>query len=67
MIKPNKKEIKELRSVNSLTQTEFGKITYNKLRTVQQWESGERNMNKLTWEFLLIYFKKIKPRFFKIN
>lgn len=48
----NKLEIKKIRKSLKLNQTEFGKMLGVSMRTVQSWESGERNMQENT-QFLL--------------
>ena len=45
-------EIKQARSALGLTQTKFGELLHAKLRTVQAWEAGTRNMQPITRELL---------------
>jgi DNA-binding transcriptional regulator YiaG len=35
-----------------LTQTDFGRLLYAGMRTVQDWEHGKRRMPALAWEFI---------------
>ena len=44
----NALDIKRIRTNFHLTQTAFGKLLGVGLRTIQLWESGERNMTKTT-------------------
>jgi DNA-binding transcriptional regulator YiaG len=41
-------EIKKARKILGKTQTELGELLGSKLRTVQAWEKGDRNMPKIT-------------------
>ena len=45
-------EIKQARAALGLTQTKFGELLHAKLRTVQAWEKGTRNMQPITRELL---------------
>lgn len=46
-------EIREARVVIlGLTQTKFGELLHAKMRTVQDWESGKRNMTPATQDLL---------------
>lgn len=49
----NSVEIKEIRKSLGLNQTEFGKIFGVTLRTVQNWESGNRNMSESAYKLLM--------------
>lgn len=51
---PRPAEIAQLREEMELTQTDFGRLVYRSMRTVQQWESGERRMPPDTWEYLCL-------------
>ena len=48
----NALDIKRIRTNFHLTQTAFGKLLGVGLRTIQLWESGERNMTKTTIKLL---------------
>lgn len=48
----NPAEIREARQVLGLTQKAFGEMLHAKLRTVQAWEAGDRNMTAATKEIL---------------
>lgn len=61
---PDGEKVERLRLEARLSQTEFGEITYSSASTVSGWERGTRNIQPAIWEFYLIYFKKIKPRYF---
>lgn len=52
-------EIREARAALGLTQTQFGELLHAKLRTVQDWEAGKRNMPRATWELFQIKVKNI--------
>ena len=45
-------QIKAARAALGLTQTKFGELLHAKLRTVQAWEAGTRNMQPITRELL---------------
>jgi DNA-binding transcriptional regulator YiaG len=45
-------EIREARTFLGLTQKAFGEMLHAKLRTVQAWEAGDRNMTLATKEML---------------
>lgn len=45
-------QIREARLALGLTQTEFGILLHAKLRTVQDWEAGKRNMQPATKDLL---------------
>lgn len=45
-------QIKQARAALGLTQTKFGELLHAKLRTVQAWEAGTRNMQASTKELL---------------
>lgn len=62
---PTPDMVKALRAESGLSQTNFARISYSTLRACQSWESGDRNMHPLLWEFYLIYFGKLKPRYFE--
>lgn len=49
---PRPREVAQLREEMELTQTEFGELLYVSLRTVQDWEGGQRHMPPLAWEFV---------------
>ncbi len=45
-------DIKAHRAASGLTQTAYGAIVGAKLRTVQDWESGRRNIPLAKWELM---------------
>ena len=47
-------QIKQARAALGLTQTKFGELLHAKLRTVQAWELGTRNMQAATVAILEI-------------
>jgi DNA-binding transcriptional regulator YiaG len=51
--------LKDLRKRYGLTQPQVASITYSKLRSVQQWEAGNRNMPDLKWHILTEHVKTI--------
>lgn len=51
---PTKAQIIALREQAGKTQTAFGALVYKGLRTVQDWESGERRMPPDTWELIQV-------------
>lgn len=48
---PKPEEVRHLREEMQRTQTEFAELLYATRITVAKWESGERRMHPLTWEF----------------
>lgn len=58
MEKPSKQQIKNARNRLHLTQTAFGELVDSKLRTVQSWESGDRNMPPLKWKIIQDILKR---------
>lgn len=54
---PTPAQVAELRASSGLTLEKFGELVYKSLRTVQDWESGERRMPPDTWELLQIKLK----------
>lgn len=50
---PTPTEIKAARLSAGLTQTEFGALFGVKLRVVQYWEKGERNLNPVTFALVM--------------
>ena len=50
---PSPGEIAALRYRHGLNQKEFGTLTHSSLRSVQHWESGEREMHPALWELCL--------------
>lgn len=48
---PRPEEIRNLREEMELTQTELAERLYATRDTVAKWESGERRMPALAWEF----------------
>ena len=47
---PTPADVTALRHRHGLNQTEFGKLVYSSLRSVQHWESGAREMHPGLWE-----------------
>jgi len=54
---PTPDEIKQARTQAGLTQTEAGRLVHAALRTWQQWEYGEAQMNLAIWELFNIKVK----------
>jgi putative transcriptional regulator len=52
---PQPESIRALRESAGLSQTAFGVEVHSGLRTVQDWESGQRRMHPGLWE--LVVFK----------
>ena len=55
--------IKELRFSTGMTQTEFGEYLNIPMRTIQNWEGGQRNCPEYVME--LINYKLIKENMIK--
>lgn len=53
-------EIRQARQSLGLTQQKFGELLHAKIRTVQDWEAGKRNMTASTAELLKIKIKERK-------
>ncbi len=53
----NNLDIKEIRKKLNLSQKDFGKMLGVSLRSVQNWESGDRNISE-TAKILLLYILK---------
>lgn len=51
---PDPAEVIALRHDMGLTQTEFGRLVYRSLRSVQDWEGGLRKCPPDTWEYLCL-------------
>lgn len=51
---PSPTEIKALRKAHKLTQTQAANMIYKALRTWQQWERGDREMDGAFWELFKI-------------
>ena len=51
---PKPEEIVALRYRHGLNQSDFGKLLYAGIRSVQNWESGERDMHPGLWELAQI-------------
>jgi DNA-binding transcriptional regulator YiaG len=47
-----------LRNEYGLTQRQIGDMLFSKHRTVQDWESGYRNMPDAKWEYLQVLLSK---------
>ena len=47
---PTPEQIKAARTSAKLTQVQFGALLSAKVRTVEDWESGARNMPAAKWE-----------------
>jgi len=51
---PTPKQIRQARLNAGLTQTAAAALIYKKLRTWQQWEAGDREMDPAFWELFKI-------------
>ncbi len=51
---PTPTQVKSARQDAGLTQTAAAAVIYKKLRTWQQWESGDRQMDEALWELFNI-------------
>ena len=60
LAQPTPADIKALRAHLGLTQTAFGEIGHSKLRTVQDWEGGKREMPLAIWELYLLKAGQLK-------
>jgi len=47
-------QIKESRKDAGLTQTQAAALIYKSCRAWQQWEAGDRKMDRALWELFLI-------------
>lgn len=54
MTKPSPTQIKKVRKKAGLTQSDAANLVYRKLRTWQEYESGERGIDMAVWELFLI-------------
>lgn len=54
MTTPTPAEIRAVRELAGLTQTQAAELIYSKLRTWQGWESGEAAMHAGLWELFCI-------------
>ena len=55
---PTPAQIKKARQTVGLTQTQAAELIYKKIRTWQQWEAGDREMDAALWELFLIKSEK---------
>jgi putative transcriptional regulator len=51
---PTPEQIRQTREKAGLTQTQAAELIYKKLRTWQQWERGDREMDPAFWELFKI-------------
>lgn len=51
---PNPQKIKQARKTAGLTQTQAAALIYKQLRTWQQWEAGDRQMDPALFELFQI-------------
>jgi DNA-binding transcriptional regulator YiaG len=51
---PTPEQIASLRYRHSLNQVQFGELLYVGVRSVQHWESGDRDMHPALWELAQI-------------
>lgn len=58
MTAPAPKQIYDLRVRTNLTQTQAAAVIYRKLRTWQDWESGNTKMDPALWELFKIKVKE---------
>ncbi|NOT85068.1 MAG: helix-turn-helix transcriptional regulator [Methylococcaceae bacterium] len=59
MNNPTQQEITKTRKEAGLTQTQAAELIYKKLRTWQQWENGDREMDYALWELFNIKLGEI--------
>lgn len=57
-------QVRALREAVNFTLAEFGDVVYATARTVSSWESGTRVCPPASWELMLLYFDRMKPRRF---
>lgn len=48
---PKPPEVQQLRTAMGYTQLEFSRLLYVSITTVQAWESGDRRMPPILWEY----------------
>jgi hypothetical protein len=61
---PTPQQVRALREAVHFTLAEFGEVVYATARTVGSWESGTRVCPPASWELMLLYFDRVKPRRF---
>jgi putative transcriptional regulator len=61
MNKPTPEEILHARETAGLTQTQAAELIYKGLRTWQQWERGDRDMDPALFELFQIKTGQITP------
>lgn len=54
MIIPTPEQIKQARKDAGLTQAQAAELIYKNIRTWQQWEAGDRQMDAAFWELFNI-------------
>lgn len=59
---PTLNQIKSERKKAGLTQSEAAKLIYKALRTWQQYEAGDREMDPAYWELFKIKSQQIKEQ-----
>lgn len=55
-------KIKEVRLGSGLTQTQAAEMIHRKLRTWQEYEAGDREIDLAVWELFLIKSNRIKDK-----
>ena len=48
---PKPEQIRKMRQLHVLTQTEAAELVYSTLRAWQQWEGGQRRMHPAIWQW----------------
>ncbi|MEJ8849194.1 hypothetical protein [Variovorax rhizosphaerae] len=61
---PTPQQVRALREAVHLTLAEFGEVVYATARAVSSWESGTRACPPASWELMLLYFDRVRPRRF---
>lgn len=63
---PTKEEIKQARTDAGLTQSKAAELIYKKIRTWQQWEAGDREMDPAFFELFKIKSSMLKKPKYKL-
>jgi len=58
-VSPLPRDIKVLRLLNNLTQTQASEMIYRNCRAWQRWESGDAKMDPAIWELFVLKVKLI--------
>jgi len=53
-VSPSPKDIKDLRLLYNLTQTQAGEMVYRNCRAWQRWEAGDAKMDHAIWELFIL-------------